>query len=264
MNNNTKNQTALEKNFVNNQPNLQDNFLSDSQPHSAKSLVDNQEYSQNSQPHSVNSLADNQEYSQNSQPHFTPPFSDAKENSNTQENPNKTLKSQYSPASIANYMLRQSFLENIPLTPMKLIKLVYISYGWHLAFIGNKLFDEKIQAWKYGPVIPSLYHEFKRFGKDIIDDYSHDFDEKTGELTMPKTVDDFSRTAKVLYIVWETYKNYSGFELSEITHKPNSPWDKAIKEKGLLAEIDDEEIRLISKSAIAKNHEKLKNSKVRN
>jgi uncharacterized phage-associated protein len=161
-------------------------------------------------------------------------------------------------------MLRQSFLENIPLTPMKLIKLVYISYGWHLAFIGNKLFDEKIQAWKYGPVIPSLYHEFKRFGKDIIDDYSHDFDEKTGELTMPNTIDDFSRTAKVLYIVWETYKNYSGLELSEITHKPNSPWDKAIKEKGLLAEIDDEEIRLISKSAIAKNHEKLKNSKVRN
>ena len=247
MNNNTKNQTNSEKDFANNQPNLQDNFLPDSQLHSARSIAENEENLQNSQPHFTKTLADNEE------------------NSNTQENPtSKTTKSSYSPASIANYMLRQSFLENIPLTPMKLIKLVYISYGWHLAFIGNKLFDEKIQAWKYGPVIPSLYHEFKRFGKDIIDDYSHDFDEKTGELTMPNTIDDFSRTAKVLYIVWETYKNYSGLELSEITHKPNSPWDKAIKEKGLLAEIDDEEIRLISKSAIAKNHEKLKNSKVRN
>lgn len=46
---------------------------------------------------------------------------------------------------------------------LKLIKLVYLAYGWSIA-LDYRLFDEPIVAWKHGPVIRSLYHEFKHFG----------------------------------------------------------------------------------------------------
>ncbi len=40
---------------------------------------------------------------------------------------------------------------------MKLHKLLYYAAGWHLGFTGEPLFDEDIEAWQYGPVVPSIY-----------------------------------------------------------------------------------------------------------
>lgn len=46
---------------------------------------------------------------------------------------------------------------NMPLTPQKLMKLCYIAHGCHLAIGGEPLFDDRIEAWRYGPIIPALY-----------------------------------------------------------------------------------------------------------
>lgn len=163
----------------------------------------------------------------------------------------KMRKNKYSPANIANYILMRSFDEKIPLNPMKLIKLVYIAYGWNLAFTNQKLFDETIEAWKYGPVVPSLYHEFKRFGKGNIDELSCEMDEKTGELSVvPLGVEIGSDASKILHVVWENYKNWSATELSDLTHKEGSPWQKAIAKNGPNSALNDEDIRAISEYAI--------------
>lgn len=42
-------------------------------------------------------------------------------------------------------------------TAMKLEKLLYYSQAWHLAWTEQPLFDDKIEAWRDGPVVPSLY-----------------------------------------------------------------------------------------------------------
>jgi len=44
---------------------------------------------------------------------------------------------------------------------MKLQKLVYYAHGWHLALNNEPLIDEQVECWQYGPVISSLFHEFK-------------------------------------------------------------------------------------------------------
>ncbi|WP_411572213.1 Panacea domain-containing protein [Vreelandella titanicae] len=44
-----------------------------------------------------------------------------------------------------------------PMTAMKLQKLVYYSQAWHLTWDEVPLFDEKIEAWANGPVVPALY-----------------------------------------------------------------------------------------------------------
>ena len=46
------------------------------------------------------------------------------------------------------------------LTNLKLQKLLYCAYGVHLALFSEKLFNDQIQAWKLGPVVPIIYQEF--------------------------------------------------------------------------------------------------------
>ena len=70
----------------------------------------------------------------------------------------------YPSAAIANEFLTLSFSDQKLVSPMKLLKLVYLAHGWHLAIKGKPLIDEQIQAWDYGPVIQNLYHEIKGFG----------------------------------------------------------------------------------------------------
>ena len=42
--------------------------------------------------------------------------------------------------------------------------LPYISHDYTLALTDQKLFSDSVEAWKYGPVIPNIYQEFKHYG----------------------------------------------------------------------------------------------------
>jgi uncharacterized phage-associated protein len=44
-----------------------------------------------------------------------------------------------------------------PMAVMKLQKLCYYAYGYHLAWEGRRLFPERFEAWANGPVAPALY-----------------------------------------------------------------------------------------------------------
>lgn len=150
----------------------------------------------------------------------------------------------YQPSHIANYFLWRAEEEKVrDMTPMKLIKLVYIAYGWALTVFGRQLFTEKIEAWKYGPVIPSLYHEFKGFRHENITDYSMDFDLGSEEETYPMVRKDDGELVEMLHAVWNIYKKKSGKELSDITHRPGSPWSKAYAKPGQNSELDPYDIR---------------------
>ena len=62
------------------------------------------------------------------------------------------MRARYTAQAIANFFLWQE-----QITQMKLHKLLYYAAGWHLGFTGEPLFDEDIEAWQYGPVVPSIY-----------------------------------------------------------------------------------------------------------
>lgn len=58
-------------------------------------------------------------------------------------------------ADVAQYIL-----ENSPqgeMSTIKLQKLVYYCQAWCLAWTGKPLYEDDIQAWAAGPVVPSLY-----------------------------------------------------------------------------------------------------------
>lgn len=66
--------------------------------------------------------------------------------------------------AVANYLLDLADASGDPVSPMKLQKLLYYAHGWHLAVTDRPLLNEFVEAWRWGPVIPSIYHEFKEFG----------------------------------------------------------------------------------------------------
>src|SRR4051794_9267350 len=95
----------------------------------------------------------------------------------------------YSAKSIANFFIGLAAAKGEKLSPMKLQKLLYYACGWYAGYTGQPLIDEAIEAWDYGPVIPSIYHEFKRFGSGSITARATDWDGGTEFNEVPTPID---------------------------------------------------------------------------
>lgn len=137
--------------------------------------------------------------------------------------------------ALCNTVLKKAFSENIPVTPMKLQKLLYFIYREYLRQTGRPLFSEPFETWAYGPVIPSVYDEFKAFKAKPINRFARD---SQGNVYVLDENADPELTAYIVSI-WERYKRKSGIELSQITHKPNSAWYKAYMEGSPILKFED-------------------------
>jgi uncharacterized phage-associated protein len=151
-----------------------------------------------------------------------------------------------SPSIVANFFLKKGKQEDIPISVMKLLKLAYIAHGWALALLDNEegfFGTETVEAWRHGPVIPSLYHEFKHYQNSPIQDWSQTTigESDRGFELKPIFIEtsdilEKEKAIEILYTVWESYKEYSGWGLSLKTHEAGSPWSQIYREgeKGLV------------------------------
>lgn len=110
---------------------------------------------------------------------------------------------------------------------MKLQKLVFFVHAWSLASTGSSFVSERPEAWQYGPVFDSLYHELKGFGSRDIDAYLTQTNPDTGERQAMVPV--FTDTAfwNLLVQVWDRYGQFSALQLSALTHESGGPWEQA-------------------------------------
>ena len=107
-------------------------------------------------------------------------------------------------------LARQS--EHDDITPLKLNKLLYYAQGLYLAKTGTPLFDEPIEAWNLGPVVPVIYHKYKACGRNPIESDETD----VAELF---TDDEYS----TLLDTAREYGIYSASYLVDKTHT-ETPW----------------------------------------
>ncbi len=136
----------------------------------------------------------------------------------------------YLPVHIANYLLWLAEEGGYKITSLKLLKLVYFSYAWYLNITGKKLFAERIEAWRFGPVVASLYHEFKRFGSRPITGYAEFYNTPEDDTPQYLTIDGDDKTSwAIVYAAWTHYKDKSAFELTNLTHAVDSPWHEVYK-----------------------------------
>ena len=99
--------------------------------------------------------------------------------------------------------------ENI--SNMKLQKLLYYAQGLHLALYDTPLFDDDIYAWEHGPVIPSIYKQYKANGANGISEFNSPDSGFTrdDEYALEATQDNFGQ--------------YSAWKLRNMTHE-ETPW----------------------------------------
>jgi uncharacterized phage-associated protein len=114
---------------------------------------------------------------------------------------------------VAKYFLRFSDEESGDLiSNLKLQKLIYYAQGFHLALFDRPLFDEPVEAWQHGPVVPDVYHAYKEHG---------------GQGIPPPIESDFScftnEQKEVLDEVYAVYGQFSAWKLRNMTHE-ESPW----------------------------------------
>lgn len=124
--------------------------------------------------------------------------------------------------AVANEFLELSKNSGKQLTNLQLAKLCYITHGLSLAILNKKAFSEPVEAWKFGPVIPKLYHEFKDFGSNPIDRKATIFDISAFQNKTPEVQDE--NLKKIILLTWNIYKDVSGSSLVSITHQGNTPW----------------------------------------
>ena len=132
----------------------------------------------------------------------------------------------YTPQHVANFFIDCAKRDGKSLDPLKLIKLVYIAYGWVLALTNQRLFDEGIEAWKHGPVIPSIYHEFKHNRYSHIEEKAGEWDMETGDFVTPEVPPSDATTRMILEKVWAAYGRFSGWALRNKTHEQGTPWSE--------------------------------------
>jgi uncharacterized phage-associated protein len=142
---------------------------------------------------------------------------------------------------VAAYILARA----APMSAMKLQKLCYFAYGYHLAWEDRQLFPERHQAWANGPVAPALYaHHRGRFQLDR--------DAIPGD---PAALDDGERES--VDLVLESLLVFSAQELSAMTHR-EGPWVSARQRAGVAdlarskEELLDEEIEDFFSALVSK------------
>jgi uncharacterized phage-associated protein len=119
----------------------------------------------------------------------------------------------YDSKNIAEYFILLANNEDDGnITNLKLQKLLYYAQGLYLALYDIPLFSENIMAWQYGPVVPEIYHEYKKHSRNPLE-VSSDFN--------PSLID--ADVTSFLDEVYSVYGQYTGAVLVTLTHQ-ESPW----------------------------------------
>lgn len=108
----------------------------------------------------------------------------------------------------------ETYVEGI--TNLKLQKMLYFADAAYLALYGKPLFDDEVQAWSLGPVVPSVYEAYKAFANAKLS--------TSEEPNIPTDINEF------LSEMWAIFGKYTASELVDMSHK-HAPW-KDVYEAG--------------------------------
>ena len=162
---------------------------------------------------------------------------------------------------VGNYIINKI----TPLTHLQLQKLCYFCYADYLCETKKKLFNDNIYAFRLGPVIETVYNSFKGNGSQPLHPESNkgnlfkkgqDLTSENDEENLLEEGSKLNKLPSEIRILFskdgieklksinktlDKYGKCSASELVAMTHRENTPWDKADDNKPF-AEISDENI----------------------
>lgn len=116
---------------------------------------------------------------------------------------------------IAKYIIKEALKRKMPVTNLKLQKLLYFVQGAHLLMHDKKAFSDEIIAWQYGPVVKDVYYEYAIYGaNDII------------LINKNEKINLSLRLKKLVSFVLDNLLHVSAIALIKETKKEGSPWSQ--------------------------------------
>lgn len=127
----------------------------------------------------------------------------------------------YRALDIAKYILNKCHAEKKYISNLQLQKILYFLQVEWLRTYNEVLFEDDIEAWHYGPVVPNVYHMYSGYGGMKITDYYEDF-------VLPSALID----EKLVDGLVNIYRSKPPWELVEESHKEGGSWDIVYNKDG--------------------------------
>lgn len=124
----------------------------------------------------------------------------------------------YTALDVAKYVIWYCAKQGYSVSNLKLQKMLYFIQADFLVNRSSRCFADKIEAWGLGPVVSSVYEEYKKYGSAEIPSTSCE----TAPVKIRRT--DQSRIKKIV----DECSRYTASALVEITHK-QEPWRRVYK-----------------------------------
>lgn len=140
-----------------------------------------------------------------------------KQNKQAKKEGRRKMKRPYSAILIARYIISREAECNRSVSNLRLQKLLYFVQAYFFLSLDEPCFDNRIEAWDFGPVVPAVYHKYKRFGSMIIQENE---EYPVGNIDE----EDCQRIDEML----DACADKTTRELVNITHH-QTPWKRAYK-----------------------------------
>lgn len=136
---------------------------------------------------------------------------------------------------VADYMLATAKLDyGLNLDQLQLNKLLYITNGFVLRERDDPAFHNDVEAWKYGPVIRTVWETYRSWGKSSINRLEMCYtslDDRDAvakrRMELFKIID--KDIAGIVAGVLQDYGRCAGGEMVKMTHKKGTPWHKVYR-----------------------------------
>lgn len=129
---------------------------------------------------------------------------------------------------LANYIINRSIESKRPISNLQLQKILYFTNLLYLNETGSFLLngDEDFQAWKHGPVIPSVYRKFAINGGvkiyDMQDEVNISLEKNSDGVSVSENLQNINNSIDYL-------TNIDAWELVEYSHAETGAWANTYK-----------------------------------
>lgn len=124
----------------------------------------------------------------------------------------------YKSNDIALYIIAKANELRYGINVTKVQKLLYIIYGVYLRVYEDRLVDEHPQAWPYGPVFPNT--------REMILEDLNPNDLTFSMSNVKEEIKNDERFVGVANFVFDQFGTWNAGQLTEWTHRKNTPWSK--------------------------------------
>jgi len=137
---------------------------------------------------------------------------------------------------LANYILDVADVNCSTISNLALQKILYFCHANFLVHFDTPLFHNPIEAWRFGPVVRSVYETFRVFGREPITARALHLDPLDGRVFVVP----FRPAADAKYFlenVISAYSKMDAFALACLTHEQDGPWSAALEAYGTTANV---------------------------